>query len=93
MNPDEGHWHCLLAKMMVSARREMKEQGMPWLYSVQEEMTAAQTALRLRKTAKAYLVLSRVHEDLGYHSRAVELLRWVKPGPGPRSRAKFAGPT
>ncbi|XP_034247429.1 uncharacterized protein LOC117649099 [Thrips palmi] len=75
MNPNEGQWHTILAKVMVNSRQTLKHDGVRWLHSTQEEKTAAETGHKLARNPESYLTLARVNEDLGYYSKAVELLR------------------
>lgn len=77
MNPDEGQWHCVLARVLWAARHQVTKQGAPWLFSMQEEMTAAQRAFDLLENVDTFFALARINEDLGYYSRTVELLRAV----------------
>ncbi|XP_026285844.1 uncharacterized protein LOC113211622 [Frankliniella occidentalis] len=76
MWPDEGHWHTVLAKLLCSGRYMQKQLGEVYsLYSQLEQKKAAMAGFEKRKTVEAYLMLASVHQDTGFCSKAMEIMK------------------
>lgn len=75
LNAGEGHWHLVLAKLMRSGRTTYEQEHMHWPHSVEAERDAAHRAFQLRKNVETYLVLAGTYQDMGYHSKALDLMK------------------